>query len=95
MSITPADIAQVASLARLKIPEDALQDVTDRFGRILELVDELQQVDTTGVDPMSNPHDMQQRLRADEITETNARERLQSVAPAVDQGYFLVPRVID
>lgn len=95
MSVSPADVTQVARLARLKIPEDALSDVTDRFSRILDMVDELQQVDTQGIEPMSNPHDMVQRLRADQVTEPDQRAALQSVSPAVEQGYFLVPRVID
>lgn len=95
MSVTPADVAQVAQLARLRIPEDALSDVTARFGRILDMVAELQQVDTDSVEPMSNPHDMVQRLRPDAVTEGDQREALQAVAPAVENGYFLVPKVID
>ena len=95
MSVSRSDVTQIAQLARLSIADEALDDVTDRFSRILTLVDQLQQVPTDGVEPMSNPHDMTQRLRADEVTETNQRDRLQAVAPEVQQGYFLVPRVID
>ena len=95
MPVTPTDVAQVAQLARLRIPDDALPDVTGRFGRILDMVAELQQVDTEGVEPMSNPHDMTQRLRSDTVTEGDQRDALMAVAPAVEQGYFLVPRVID
>lgn len=95
MSVTPADVAQVAQLARLDIPDSALEAVADRFSRILDMVDELKTVDTEGVEPMSNPHDMTQRLRADTVTETDQRDALQAVAPAVEDGYFLVPKVID
>lgn len=95
MSVTPADVAQVAQLARLKIDDSALEDVTERFSRILDLVNELHSVDTRHVEPMSNPHDMTQRLRGDLVTETNQRAQLQSVSPAVEAGYFLVPKVID
>ena len=95
MSVTAEDVAQVALLARLSIPDETMDDVTGRFTRILELVAELQQVDTEGVAPMSNPHDMEQRLRVDEVTEENRRKELQKPAPAVEEGYFLVPRVID
>jgi len=95
MTVTPADVAQVAQLARLRIHETALNDVTDRFGRILDMVAELQKVDTAGVEPMSNPHDMEQRLRPDQVTETDERAALQAPAPATENGYFLVPRVID
>lgn len=95
MPVTPAEVAEVAQLARLRIPETALEDVTGRFSRILEMVAELDTVNTQGVEPMSNPHDMVQRLRVDEVTEGDQREALQAVAPETEQGYFLVPRVID
>jgi aspartyl-tRNA(Asn)/glutamyl-tRNA(Gln) amidotransferase subunit C len=95
MSVSRSDVTQIAQLARLSIANEALDDVTDRFSRILTLVDQLQQVPTDGIEPMSNPHDMTQRLRADEVTEINQRDMLQAVAPEVHQGYFLVPRVID
>ena len=95
MSVTPADVAQVAQLARLDIPDTALDSVAERFSRILDMVDELKTVDTEGVEPMSNPHDMTQRLRPDTVTEVNQRDVLQAVAPSVEDGYFLVPRVID
>ena len=85
----------VAQLAQLRIEDDAIDDVTERFNRILDLVAELQQIDTQGVEPMSNPHDMEQRLRADAVTEQVDRTALQDVAPAVEDGFFLVPRVID
>ena len=95
MPVTTEDVAQVALLARLSIPDETMEDVTGRFTRVLELVEELQQVDTDGVVPMSNPHDMEQRLRADAVTEENRRDDLQKPAPSVEDGYFLVPRVID
>ncbi len=95
MSVSRSDVTQIAQLARLSIADSALDDVTNRFSRILALVDQLQQVPTEGVEPMSNPHDMTQRLRVDAVTETNQRDALQAVAPDVEQGYFLVPRVID
>jgi aspartyl-tRNA(Asn)/glutamyl-tRNA(Gln) amidotransferase subunit C len=95
MPTIPADVLSVAQLARLRIDETALDDVTDRFSRTLELVAQLEEVDTEGVVPMSNPHDMYQRLRADKVTESNQREALQKTAPAVADGFFLVPKVID
>lgn len=95
MAITTDEVRGVAVLARLRIDEDKVDGVAERFGRVLDLVGELESVDTTGVLPMSNPHDMTQRLRADEITETNQRDSLQESAPEVEDGFFLVPRVID
>ena len=95
MSVTPSDIEKVALLARLAIAETDLPDVTERFSRVLALVNELNTIDTDGVVPMSNPHDMKQRLRADSVTRENEREALMASAPAQEDGYFLVPRVID
>ena len=95
MSVTPSDIEKVALLARLAIAETDLPDVTERFARVLALVNELNTIDTEGVIPMSNPHDMEQRLRADSVTRTSEREALMATAPAQQDGYFLVPKVID
>ena len=71
MSVSPQDVEKVALLARLAISESDLPEVTERFGRVLALVDELNTIDTETVVPMSNPHDMHQRLRPDAV---NARE---------------------
>ena len=86
MATTSADVRAVAQLAQLRIEDDAIDDVTERFNRILDLVAELQQIDTQGVEPMSNPHDMEQRLRPDEVTaasvaETIVRPRLRTATP--------------
>jgi aspartyl-tRNA(Asn)/glutamyl-tRNA(Gln) amidotransferase subunit C len=95
MSVSPQDVEKVALLARLTISESELQEVTERFSRVLNLVDELNTIDTTDVVPMSNPHDMEQRLRSDEVTRRNNRDALMASAPSQEQGYFLVPKVID
>ncbi|MDG2135708.1 MAG: Asp-tRNA(Asn)/Glu-tRNA(Gln) amidotransferase subunit GatC [Luminiphilus sp.] len=95
MSISQEDVEKVALLARLSIAQTDLPEVTERFGRVLQLVNELNTIDTEGVAPMSNPHDMVQRLRPDVVTGRDEREALMSCAPAQDQGYFLVPKVID
>ena len=88
MSVSPQDVEKVALLARLAISESDLPEVTKRFGRVLGLVDELNTIDTETVVPMSNPHDMHQRLRPDAVTRQNDRENLMASAPAQDQGYF-------
>ena len=95
MPVTPSDIEKVALLARLAIAEPALPDVPARFSRVLSLVTELNTIDTEGVIPMSNPHDMEQRLREDSIAHPRDREALMASAPAQQDGYFLVPKVID
>ncbi|MDG1932558.1 MAG: Asp-tRNA(Asn)/Glu-tRNA(Gln) amidotransferase subunit GatC [Luminiphilus sp.] len=95
MSVSPQDVEKVALLARLTISESDLPEVTERFARVLDLVDELNTIDTQDVVPMSNPHDMEQRLRSDAVTRSNEREALMASAPVQEQGYFLVPKVID
>ena len=95
MSVTPQDVEKVALLARLAISESDLPEVTDRFSRVLNLVGELNTIDTSSVTPMSNPHDMEQRLRPDVVTRDDNRRALRASAPAQEQGYFLVPKVID
>jgi aspartyl-tRNA(Asn)/glutamyl-tRNA(Gln) amidotransferase subunit C len=93
--VSPQDVEKVALLARLTISESDLPEVTERFARVLDLVDELNTIDTQDVVPMSNPHDMEQRLRPDAVTRSNEREALMASAPLQEQGYFLVPKVID
>lgn len=89
------EISTLAHLARINIDDSLVDDVADSITRILALVDQLQAVDIAKVKPMSHPLDTTQRLRADIVTESSQREALQSVAPAVEKGLFLVPRVID
>ena len=95
MSTTEEEITKVALLARLEIPETSRKEVTERCNRVLNLVAELNTLDTNKVIPMSNPHDMVQRLRPDLVTRNDQREELMDSAPASEQGYFLVPKVID
>ena len=95
MSIAQDEIEKLAALARIRIDGSQVGEVTDRINQVLELVDQLQAVDTDGVEPMANPHDAVQRLRADEITEVNQREAFQAIAPAVEAGLYLVPKVIE
>lgn len=95
MAISEAEVKKVAHLARLAVPEDQLEGYVRNLSNILNLVDQLSAVDTTGVEPMAHPLDMTQRLREDVVTETNHREKYQSVAPEVEDGLYLVPKVIE
>jgi len=95
MAIASSDIAQLAHLARIALPDDQVEQVTRRIAEVLDLVGQLQAVDTTGVEPMAHPLDAMQRLRSDQITETNQREAFQAIAPATEDGLYLVPRVIE
>ena len=95
MSLTPADITRLARLARLELPAGQAAPLLDQLNAVLGLIDRLQAVDTTGVAPMTHPIEMPLRLRPDQITEPDGRERYQQGAPAVEQGLYLVPRVIE
>ncbi len=89
------EVERIAHLARLRIDPDDIPEYARNLSQILDLVEQMNAVDTEGVTPMAHPIEMVQRLRPDEVTEENQREKLQSVAPAVENGLFLVPRVIE
>ena len=95
MAIDASEVQKVAYLARLSIDDHSVEATTGTISKILDLVDQMQAIDTSNVEPLANPLDATQRLRADEVSETNQREQLQSCAPAVEKGLFLVPRVIE
>lgn len=95
MSLDRSEVERMAHLARLALNEADIPEYIENLSNILNLVDEMQQIDTTGVVPLAHPLDAIQRLRADEVTELNQREKLQSPAPAVEEGLFLVPQVIE
>ena len=95
MAIEQDEIEKIAELARIRIADEQISDVTGRITEILAMVDQLQAVDTSTVEPMANPLDATQRLRADEVTESNRRDEFQAIAPAVENGLYLVPKVIE
>jgi aspartyl-tRNA(Asn)/glutamyl-tRNA(Gln) amidotransferase subunit C len=95
MAIQEDEIKKIAELAKIRIEQDQIGEITSRITAILGMVDQLQAVDTRNVNPMANPLDATQRLRADKITEGNQRDAFQAIAPAVENGLYLVPKVID
>lgn len=95
MSLKRTDVENIAHLARLAVGPEALDAVAEDLSDILELVEQMNAVDTTGVVPMAHPLHMSQRLRADDVTETDQRDRFQSIAPATENGLYLVPKVIE
>lgn len=95
MTLTLEEVTKIAYLARVQIdPTEAGRYVRDLSG-ILEFVAQMNAVDTDAVTPMAHPLDLSQRLRKDEVTEENQRERFQAIAPKVEAGLYLVPRVIE
>ena len=95
MAIDSKVVAQVAHLARLKVDEADSAALSDRLNDILAMVDQLQQADVADVAPMAHPLDVTQPLREDEVSEPNVREKALDIAPAAEDGCFLVPRVIE
>lgn len=89
------EVARIARLARIEVPEPQLGGLRDQLNGILGLIDEMRAVDTSGVEPMSHPQPVVQRLREDEVTEGDQRELFQAIAPAVQDGLYLVPKVIE
>ncbi len=95
MSLKPEQVTAIAQLARLGIREQDIDAYARDLSRILDLVTEMNRVDTEGVAPMAHPMDAAQRLRPDVVTETNQREKFQAIAPDVEAGLYRVPKVIE
>ena len=88
-------ISRLAHLARLEISGDAAAAMQQQLNDILAMVDRMAAVDTAGVEPMAHPQELTQRLREDAVSESDLREPFQSVAPQVEDGLYLVPKVIE
>ena len=95
MAFDKAEVEKIAQLARLYISDSEIDEVTGRIRDILALIDQMQSVDTEDVIPLAHPLDLTQRLREDDVTEFNRRGELQRLAPKVEQGLYLVPKVIE
>lgn len=100
MSLNLSDVKRLASLARLELSETETAGTLEKLNGIFSLVEQLKAVDTTGVAPLSHPiaalmPELCLRLRDDVVTETNHREEYQQVAPATQDGLYLVPQVIE
>ena len=95
MSLNSADIKRIAHLARIEVSDAESEATLTKLTGILGLIEQMQAVDTKGIVPMSHSQDVTQRLREDVVTEINQRELFQSIAPAVEGGLYLVPKVIE
>ena len=95
MALERSDVEKIAHLARLGLTEAEVPQTTDTLNNILGLIDAMQAVDTDGIEPLAHPLEATQRLRADQVTEQNQREAYQAIAPAVENGLYLVPKVIE
>jgi aspartyl-tRNA(Asn)/glutamyl-tRNA(Gln) amidotransferase subunit C len=95
MSLDKEAVGKIAHLARLGVDTAEYETYARNLSDILSFVEQLNAVDTTGVEPMAHPMDASQRLRPDQVTESDQRDRFQRIAPKVEAGLYLVPKVIE
>ena len=95
MQFDKSDIDKVAWLARLSISANDVSGYAHDMSNIFSLVEQMDQVKTGNIEPLAHPLELSARLRQDQVTETSQREKFQSIAPSVSNGYYLVPRVIE
>ena len=95
MSLTLEQVRRVAHLARIEVSGAEAQTTLGHLNGIFTLIEDMQAVDTGGVEPMAHAQDLAQRLREDRVTEENRRGAFQAVAPETEAGLYLVPKVIE
>lgn len=95
MALDRTEVEKIAHLARIALDEQDIPATTAKLSGILELIDRMQAVDTTGIEPLAHPLETTQRLRNDQVTEQNQRDAYQVIAPATEAGLYLVPKVIE
>ena len=95
MDLGQDTVEKLAELARIRIDESQIPEVTERLSAILDMVNQMSEISTDDVQPMSHPLDAEQRLRADEVSEINQRDAFQEIAPNAEAGLYLVPRVVE
>lgn len=95
MTLSADDVRRIASLARLEVSPDEIDQVLPQLNDIFGLIEQMQAVDTQGIEPMAHPQDLTLRLRDDVVSESDRHGLFQSNAPQVEDGLYLVPRVIE
>lgn len=95
MSLTPEDVKKIGHLARLNLTDNDIATYTPQLSSILQFIEQLDQADTAHIEALAHPLDISQRLRPDTITEPDLREKFQRIAPQVEAGLYLVPKVIE
>ena len=95
MALTRDDVLRAARLARIAIEDDEADAALGQLERIFGMIEQMRAVDVTGVEPMAHAQDVTLRLREDALTEADQHELFQSVAPQVERGLYLVPKVIE
>ena len=95
MALSKDDVLNIANLAKLQVNEGEVDRYKQDLSRILEFVEQMNHADVDNIAPMAHPQEMMQPLREDAITETDQREKFQQIAPATQDGLYLVPKVIE
>jgi len=95
MSLDRSEVEKIARLACLEVSPEQAETYADSLSQILDLVGQMNAVDTSGIEPMAHPQETPLRMREDRVTEPDMRDRLLELAPASEDGLFLVPRVIE
>jgi aspartyl-tRNA(Asn)/glutamyl-tRNA(Gln) amidotransferase subunit C len=95
MSLSLEEVRRIAMLARIEVTDGEIPSVQEKLNGILGMIAEMQSVDTTGIEPMAHALDLAQRLRPDLVSETDRRAAYQAIAPEIDGGLYLVPKVIE
>jgi len=95
MAITLEDVENIAHLARLQLSPTEKQEALSSITNILQVIDQMQSIDTTGVEPLAHAYEAAQRLRDDDVTENDQRITLLALAPSTERGLFLVPKVLE
>ncbi|HEX4045869.1 MAG TPA: Asp-tRNA(Asn)/Glu-tRNA(Gln) amidotransferase subunit GatC [Gammaproteobacteria bacterium] len=95
MSLTPENVKKIADLAQLNLSKEEITQYTPQLSNILDLIEQMSQVDTNQIQPLAHPLDLAQRGRVDQVVEEDLREKFQRIAPKVQAGLYLVPKVIE
>ena len=93
--LSPEEVRRIARLARIELADHEIEQLRGELNGILAMVEEMRGIATSAVEPMAHPQDARQRLREDRVTEGDGRERFQLLAPQVEDGLYLVPRVLE
>lgn len=95
MTLTSKEVKKIAYLARVGIEEQNIEHYANDLSNLLDLMKQMSETDTENVQPMAHPMDQTQRMRVDEVKDSNQREHFQSIAPQTEAGLYLVPKVIE
>jgi aspartyl-tRNA(Asn)/glutamyl-tRNA(Gln) amidotransferase subunit C len=95
MSLSPEEVKKIAHLARLTLTEQEIAIYAPQLSNILNFIEQMNQVDTSKIEPLAHPLELSQRLRTDAINEPDLRDKYQRIAPQVEAGLYLVPKVIE